>query len=116
MSESQPLRKGGGVDVHDHVHQRLDLCSASGRSNVAHQLTVAAQLLQQRLCPLEDLLPATDHEIKRSLPGLGNARRHAGLKAACPGSLTSLLHLDMNGRTDRCAIDESSPGGPVQKA
>ena len=32
--ETEALRQAGGVDVHDHVHQRLDLCGATGTADV----------------------------------------------------------------------------------
>ena len=40
-TQAQPFREAGGVDVHDHVDQRLDLGRFSGLADISHRGTEA---------------------------------------------------------------------------
>ena len=102
--EAEAFCEAGGIDVHDHVHQRFDFGSASGASDEA---AVDAEILDEFLHRLIGGLVAADHEVELSFPGLADAGGHAGFKRTCAGLLRGGMNLAMNAGCDGGAVDES---------
>src|SRR5437867_259090 len=55
---TEALSQRRGIDVHDHVDQRLDLRGLAGRTDKTHR---AAKFLEDRLGAFEHILFATAH-------------------------------------------------------
>ena len=66
-AESEALGEAGGVDVHDHVDERLHLRGLAGVADVAQG---GAEILQDGLHLVEGGLVAGTHEIERAVAGL----------------------------------------------
>jgi hypothetical protein len=77
-AESEALGEGRGVDVHDHVDERLYLRGLSGRTDVAKG---RAELIENRFHPVEGGAVAAAHQVKRAVAGLRESRRPCSLRA-----------------------------------
>ena len=113
MTETQAFRQPGGVDVHDHVDQCLDLCGSPGRPDVAQGRTHGRE---QRLGALERGGVAGTHEVERAIAGLGNAAGHAGFEALGTGPLGACFDGHVDRRRDRGTVDEQPPVGANEQA
>lgn len=106
--ESETFRESGGVDVHDHVNERLDLGRFAGGTNVTEQFSLIAQFDENVLHLVKRGGRAGAHQVERAVSSLRDARRHTGFERFGLRLLCELADLHMHGRRNGCAINENA--------
>ena len=112
-AKPQALGQAGGVDVHDHVDEGLDLGSSTGGPDVHAR---DAETFQDWLDSLVDVLAAAAHQVQRAVPRLRDAAGHATFQAVRAGGFGQRLNVHVNLRRDGGAVDEGRAGGVSQQA
>ena len=113
VGQAQPLCQPGGVDIHHHVDQRLNLGRLAGSADIA---LVERYFSEQLLDLVVGRLVAAEHQVQRAIARLGDAGGHAALERLRAGGLGQALDLHVHRRADRCAVDEYTALGSGQQA
>ena len=113
LAQPQALGQAGGIDVHNHVHQRLDLGRRPGRPDITIR---RAQFFENGFCAFKRFWFAAAHQIERAFARLGDAGGHAGFERLRAGLLRLGLDPDMDFRRHGGAVDEQFAPGTTQQA
>ena len=112
-SETETFGESGGVDIHDHVDECLDLSGLARCTNVAERV---AKILEDRFRPLECRERSAGHQIESSLAGLGDAGGHAGLERIRTCRVGEGLDITMDFWRDSGAVHKKLTGGADEEA
>ena len=102
-AEAEAFGEAGGVDVHDHVDERLHLRGLAGGADVAEG---GAEIFEDGLDAIEGGFFAGAHEIERAVAGLGNRGSHAAFEGNGADGFGAALNLDVDFGRERGAVDK----------
>ena len=112
VAQPEAFGEAGGVDVHDHVDERLDL---SGLAGGADEARGSAQVREDGLHAGKDVGAAAAHEVEGAGAGLGNGGSHAGFEGNGAGGAGAALDLEVGAGGEGGAVDENFAGGAGEK-
>ena len=107
VAQPEAFGEAGGVDVHDHVDEGLDLRGLAGGADEARGV---AQMGEDGLHAGKHLGVSAAHEVERAGAGLGNGGGHAGFEGDGAGGMGAAFDLEVGAGGDGGAVDEDFAG------